>query len=165
MLTPEQMQKAKAALNREKSKKLIQQIKLHLYMNDVERAARWCLPFRMVHDRQYLPHEEPPNDYYGRPAPVIYDKTLHCIVPNPAAAPPITMDEALYHFTRHLAAVDLDQYGRGDWTGKPITQDEADRLKAMYQERQRDFVQNPDRYDTKVHPVQTDDLFDEVTNP
>ena len=165
MLTPEQMEKAKAALNREKSKKLVQRIKLHLYMNDIERAALWCLPFRMVHDRQYLPEEEPPGDYYGRPAPVIYDKTKHCMVTNPEAVPPITAEEAVFYFTRHLVAVDLDEYGRGDWTGKTIPQEEADRLKAKFQGRQRDFVRNPHKYDQERHPVRTDTLFDDATSP
>ena len=165
MLTPEQMDKAKAALQREKTKELVRRIMLHRYTQDIEKAERWCLPFKMVHDRQYLPDEEPPGDYYGRPAPVIYDKTKYCMVTNPEAGPPITKEKAIFYFTRHLVAVNLDEYGRGDWTGKTVTQEEADLLKAMFQGRQRDFVRNPHKYDQERHPVRTDTLFDDATSP
>lgn len=164
MLTDEQMTAARKALQETRTQKLIRKAKLHIYLQDIEKAERWCLPFRMVHDRQFIPNEEAPNDYYGRPLPMMYDRVSGCITRNPEAVPPITKEEAVYHFTRHLAAVDLDEYGRGDWTGRPTTQDEADRLKRMYQERQRDYIRNPGKYDTQCRPAQRT-LFDEMTSP
>ena len=49
-------------------------------------------------------------------------------------------------FTCFLNGIDFSVYRSWDWTGQPVTEQEAARLRAYYEGRQRDYLENPDRY-------------------
>lgn len=151
MLTDEQMQKAREALQERKSEELKRRVMLHLYRQDQENARRWQLPFRMVHRKEYPTGEVQPNDYYPHRSGIIIDGSG-----KPAKLPDaerITKETALYYFTRLLAAneANLMQYRNSDWTGEAITTAEAAEIREEYLKRIRDYKERPEKYDTQPH--------------
>lgn len=154
-MTPEQMEKAKAALADHRFRELQKRIALHHYRQDQEHARQWQLPFRMVHKREYIDNETAPNDFFPHRCGIIVDGSG-----KPAPIPDaerITPETALYFFTRHLAANEarLMQYKASDWTGTAITEEQAAEIRKTYLERIQDFRTHPERYDTEPHMLGT----------
>ena len=150
-MTPEQMEKAKQALADQNSQEIRKRILLKQYRADQERAERWRLPFRMVHRREYIDGEIPPNDFFPLLSRIGKDEQG-----NPYTLPdaePITPETALYFFTRHLAANmdNLMKYRPADWTGEAITEDKAEWYLQTYTARVSDFMEHPRQYDQQRH--------------
>lgn len=153
MLTDEQMIQARKALKEKKVEDLKRRIMLHIYRQDQQNARRWLLPFRMVHRREYIAAETPPNDFFPHRSGILVDGNG-----KPAPIPDaqrITPETALYFFTRHLAANEarLMQYKASDWTGTAITEEQAAEIRKTYLERIQDFRTHPERYDTEPHMI------------
>lgn len=158
-MTDEQMKKAQAALKDHHSRQLRKKILLRIYREDQQKAERWALPFRMIHRREFIPGEVPPNDFFphlsdiGRSA----DGSPYHI----ADARRITRQQAKYYFTRVLAHNEplITSYGASDWTGINISHDEAERQLQGYMERIRDFYEHPEKYDQTPHPLHKERYF------
>lgn len=153
MLTDEQMQKAREALQERKSEELKRRVMLHLYRQDQENARRWKLPFKMVHRKEYPSEETAPNDYYPHRSGIIIDGSG-----KPAKLPDaekLTEEAALYYFTRLLVWNEecLKDYRNADWTGEAITTAEAAEIRETYLKRIRDYKEHPERYDTQPHRI------------
>ena len=149
MLTDEQIQAARKALQERKGEDLKRRILLHQYKRDQENARKWQLPFRMIHRREYPPGEIPPNDYYPHRSGITVDGSGKP-VPLPDAER-ITKATALFYFTRLLAAneANLMQYRNSDWTGEAITTAEAAEIREEYLKRIRDYKAHPEQYNTQ----------------
>lgn len=152
-MTPEQMEKAKAALADHRFRELQKRIALHHYRQDQEHARQWQLPFRMVHKREYIDGEIAPNDFYPHRSGILVDGSG-----KPAPIPDaqrITPETALYFFTRLLVWNEerLKDYRNADWTGEAITTAEAAEIRETYLKRIRDYKEHPERYDTQPHRI------------
>lgn len=158
-MNDEQMKLAKIALRDYHAQQLRKRIMLRLYRLDQEKASRWRLPFKLIHDANYIPGECPASDYYPHLSDVgIDDAGNPCRIPD---AKRITPETALYYFTRILAyhEADLRTYGPADWTGVQIPTYEAEEQLQGYLARVEDFRLHPEQYDQGPHPLQIERYF------
>lgn len=158
-MTDEQMKKARAALKDHRSQQLRKKILLRIYREDQQKAERWALPFRLVHEAAFIPGECPPSDFFphlsdvGRAAD---GSPYH--IPD---ARRITSQEAVFFFTRFLVynMDNLTRYRPSDWTGEYISLEEAERQLQGYLARIQDFHDHPEKYDQTPHPLHKERYF------
>lgn len=148
MLTPEQMQKAREALQRKRSEDLTKKIMLRIYRQDQKTAAELHLPFRMIHKHEYPEGEVQPNLYYPNPSSVMIDTDTGKWIPVPENEK-LTDEDMDYWFTRFLTMIDIDGYSDSDLTGERIQPATAATIRDEYRRRIEDYYNNPDRYNTR----------------
>lgn len=174
--TPEQANKARAALKKQQEIKE-QQIKALLMRTVAKmRMGETCLPFRILLDLEKNNSSEvPPNAYYPRPAATWGTVSLRPPPPGNAEqreqfsndmnyqerlqrwqaadqAERWKPEEWPYLFARFLLAYDFDAFRNTDWTGDPIAESEAQSMRDYLKKLQQDAKEHPENYFLEPNP-------------
>ena len=165
-MTPEQREKAERAIFHKQVRDLLKRHALQRRNQCMRDVPFYGLPYRLLYDLNQLPEQVPLNHFYPRRAcssetkkraweavqaardsrGELTDEEVQKIRENIESADFTPEADRERLFTCFLNGVDFSAYRLWDWTGQPVTEQEAARLRAYYEGRQRDYLENPDRY-------------------
>lgn len=165
-MTPEQMKKAEAALRQQKIKEILQRHALERRDQCIKDVPFFGLPYRILYSLKQPPEQIPLSKYYpfraasaGTEAKIaealaearerqgdLSDAETQEIRERLEAVDYTPLDQRDYYFTPFLVGWDFSVFKDWDWTGNKVTETEAARLQEHYQQRQHDFLENPEKY-------------------
>lgn len=166
IMTPEQMKKAECAVFHQKIQNILKRHALERRNQCIEDVRFFNLPYRLLYDLQQPEGQIRLNHFYPRrrcssetekrarevvqearnSRSELSDTEIRKIRESIEAVDYTPEADRERLFTCFLVGVDFSAYCSWDWTGQPVTEQEADRLWAYYEGRQRDYLDNPDRY-------------------
>lgn len=161
-----QKEAAERALHRIEMDELMKRIALQHRTDCINDVHFYGLPYRLLYNLQQSPEQVPLNHFYPRRAcssetekrareavraardsrGELTDEEAQKIRENIESADYTPEADRERLFTCFLNGIDFSVYRSWDWTGQPVTEQEAARLRAYYEGRQRDYLENPDRY-------------------
>ena len=161
-----QKEAAERALHRFEMDELMKRIALRHRIDCINDVSFYGLPYRLLYDLEQSPEQVPLNHFYPRRAcssetkkraweavqaardsrGELTDEEVQKIRENIESADFTPEADRERLFTCFLNGIDFSVYRSWDWTGQPVTEQEAARLQAYYEGRQRDYLENPDRY-------------------
>lgn len=161
-----QKEAAERALHRVEMDELMKRIALRHRIDCINDVSFYGLPYRLLYDLEQSPEQVPLNHFYPRRAcssetkkraweavqaardsrGELTDEEVQKIRENIESADFTPEADRERLFTCFLNGVDFSAYRSWDWTGQPVTEQEAARLRAYYEGRQRDYLEKPDRY-------------------
>lgn len=161
-----QKEAAERALHRIEMDELMKRIALQHRTDCINDVHFYGLPYRLLYNLQQPPEQVPLNHFYPRRAcssetekraweavqaardsrGELTDEEVQKIRENIESADFTPEADRERLFTCFLNGIDFSVYRSWDWTGQPVTEQEAARLRAYYEGRQRDYLENPDRY-------------------
>lgn len=161
-----QKEAAERALHRVEMDELMKRIALRHRIDCINDVSFYGLPYRLLYDLEQSPEQVPLNHFYPRRAcssetkkraweavqaargsrGELTDEEVQKIRENIESADFTPEADRERLFTCFLNGIDFSVYRSWDWTGQPVTEQEAARLQAYYEGRQRDYLENPDRY-------------------
>lgn len=161
-----QKEAAERALHRVEMDELMKRIALRHRIDCINDVSFYGLPYRLLYDLKQSPEQVPLNHFYPRRAcssetkkraweavqaardsrGELTDEEVQKIRENIESADFTPEADRERLFTCFLNGIDFSVYRSWDWTGQPVTEQEAARLQAYYEGRQRDYLENPDRY-------------------
>lgn len=169
-MTPEQMEKAERALHKAKMQEIQKRLALSRRMDCIANVGFYNLPFRILYSLRQEPDEVPLSRFYPHRAAraetearvkkaltearerqgELSDEEIQEIRERLETADYTPQDQRDYYFTPFLAGWDFSTFKNWDWTGNRITETEAARLRHYYTERQKMYMENPERYSPPV---------------
>lgn len=161
-----QKEAAERALHRVEMDELMKRIALQRRIDCINDVSFYGLPYRLLYNLDQPPEEVRLNKYYPRrkcssetekrareavqaardSRGELTDEEVQKIRENIESADYTPEADRERFFTCFLNGIDFSAYRLWDWTGQPVTEQEAARLQAYYEGRQRDYLENPDRY-------------------
>lgn len=161
-----QKEAAERALHRVEMDELMKRIALRHRIDCINDVSFYGLPYRLLYDLEQSPEQVPLNHFYPRRAcssetkkraweavqaardsrGELTDEEVQKIRENIESADYTPEADRERLFTCFLNGIDFSVYRSWDWTGQPVTEQETARLQAYYEGRQRDYLENPDRY-------------------
>ena len=161
-----QKEAAERALHRVEMDELMKRIALRHRIDCINDVSFYGLPYRLLYDLEQSPEQVPLNHFYPRRAcssetkkraweavqaardsrGELTDEEVQKTRENIESADFTPEADRERLFTCFLNGIDFSVYRSWDWTGQPVTEQEAARLQAYYEGRQRDYLENPDRY-------------------
>lgn len=165
-MTPEQREKAERAIFHKQVRDLLKRHALQHRNKCMRDVPFYSLPYRLLYDLEQPPEQVPLNHFYPRRACSsetekraweavqaardsrgdLSDEEIQKIRENIESADYTPEADRERLFTCFLNGIDFSVYRSWDWTGQPVTEQETARLQAYYEGRQRDYLENPDRY-------------------
>ena len=165
-MTPEQREKAERAIFHKQVRDLLKRHALQRRNQCVRDVPFYGLPYRLLYDLELPPEQILLNRFYPRrkcssetekrareavraardSRGELTDEEAQKIRENIESADYTPEADRERLFTCFLNGIDFSVYRSWDWTGQPVTEQEAARLQAYYEGRQRDYLENPDRY-------------------
>lgn len=165
-MTPEQMEKAEAALRRQKIKEILQRHALERRNQCIKDVPFFGLPYRILFSLETPPNQIPLSRFYPYRAcrketeekiraalqrereqtGELSEERIKEIQERLEAVDYTPAERRNFYFTPFLAGWDFPNFKNWDWTGNKIPQSEAVRLQEHYQRRQHDFLGNPEKY-------------------
>lgn len=169
-MTPEQMEKAERALHKAKMQEIQKRLALSRRMDCIANVGFYNLPFRILYSLRQEPDEVPLSRFYPHRAARaetearvkkaltearerqgdLSEVEARAIQERLETADYTPQDQRDYYFTPFLAGWDFSTFKNWDWTGNRITETEAARLRHYYTERQKMYMENPERYSPPV---------------
>lgn len=169
-MTPEQREKAERALHKAKMQEIQKRLALSRRMDCIEGVPFYNLPFRILYSLRQEPDEVPLSRFYPHRAARaetearvkkaltearerqgdLSEVEARAIQERLETADYTPQDQRDYYFTPFLAGWDFSTFKNWDWTGNRITETEAARLRHYYTERQKMYMENPERYSPPV---------------
>lgn len=165
-MTLEQMEKAEAALRRQKIKEILQRHALERRNQCIKDVPFFGLPYRILFSLDTPPDWIPLSRFYPYRARrketeekirealrmereqsgEISDERLDEIRTSIESRDYTPPDQREYYFTPFLSGWDFSTFRDWDWTGNRVTKTEADRLRRYYTERQGLYEDHPERF-------------------
>lgn len=162
-MTEQQRKAAEEALSQIKIDEIIKRTALTKRNDCIKDVFFYKLPYRVLYDLKqpieevsinyFYPHREYSKEICARiqeakreNGGTLEEEAIKAI--ESAEYTPESLRE--YYFTCFLAGVDFETFRTWDWTGEMIDEAEAAVLKAYYEARQRDFLENPDKYASRA---------------
>lgn len=161
-----QKEAAERALHRVEMDELMKRIALRHRIDCINDVSFYGLPYRLLYDLEQPSEQIPLTRFYPRrkcssetekrareavraardSRGELTDEEAQKIRENIESADYTPEADRERLFTCFLNGIDFSVYRSWDWTGQPVTEQEAARLQAYYEGRQRDYLENPDRY-------------------
>lgn len=165
-MTPEQMEKAERALHKAKMQEIQKRLALSRRMDCIEGVPFYNLPFRVLYSLKQSADQIELNRFYPHRAASaaieakisetlaearerqgdLLEAETRAIQERLETADYTPQDQRDYYFTPFLAGWDFSTFKNWDWTGNKIPSAEADRLRQYYTERQKMYMENPEKY-------------------
>lgn len=165
-MTPEQMEKAERALHKAKMQEIQKRLALSRRMDCIEGVPFYNLPFRVLYSLKQPADQIELNRFYPHRAASaaieakisetlaearerqgdLLEAETRAIQERLETADYTPQDQRDYYFTPFLAGWDFSTFKNWDWTGNKIPSAEADRLRQYYTERQKMYMENPEKY-------------------
>lgn len=165
-----QKEAAERALHRVEMDELMKRIALQHREDCIQNVEFFGLPFRILYSlnqsesqiplSKFYPYraaraetEEAVNEAVQREreqAGKLSDERMNEIRTAIESIDYTPQDQRDYYFTPFLAGWDFSTFKNWDWTGNRITETEAARLRHYYTERQKMYMENPERYSPPV---------------
>lgn len=169
-MTPEQMEKAERALHKAKMQEIQKRLALSRRMDCIEGVPFYNLPFRVLYSLKQSADEVPLSRFYPHRAARaetearvkkaltearerqgdLSEAEARAIQKEIESIDYTPQDQRDYYFTPFLADWDFSSFKIWDWTGNKIPSAEAARLRQHYTERQKMYMENPERYSPPV---------------
>lgn len=169
-MTEQQMEAAERALHKAKMQEIQKRLALSRRMDCIEGVPFYNLPFRILYSLRQEPDEVPLSRFYPHRAARaetearvkkaltearerqgdLSEVEARAIQERLETADYTPQDQRDYYFTPFLAGWDFSTFKNWDWTGNRITETEAARLRHYYTERQKMYMENPERYSPPV---------------
>lgn len=161
-----QKEAAERALHRVEMDELMKRIALQHRTDCINDVHFYGLPYRLLYNLQQPPEQVPLNHFYPRRAcssetekraweavqaardsrGELTDEEVQKIRENIESADFTPEADRERLFTCFLEGWDFSAFKIWDWTGNRITAEEADRLRAYYAERQKQYQDHPERF-------------------
>lgn len=165
-----QREAAERALHRVEMNELMKSAALKHRNQCVKDVSFFGLPFRILYSLRQEPDEVPLSRFYPHRAARaetearvkkaltearerqgdLSEVEARAIQERLETADYTPQDQRDYYFTPFLAGWDFSTFKNWDWTGNRITETEAARLRHYYTERQKMYMENPERYSPPV---------------
>ncbi|WP_373132988.1 hypothetical protein [Clostridium sp. M62/1] len=161
-----QKEAAERALHRVEMDELMKRIALQHREDCIQNVEFFGLPFRVLYSlnqsesqiplSKFYPYraaraetEEAVNEAMQREreqAGKLSDERMNEIRTNIESIDYTPADQREYYFTAFLTGWDFSHFKNWDWTGNRIPESEANRLRQYYTERQKMYMENPEKY-------------------
>lgn len=165
-MTPEQMEKAETALRRQRIKEIQRRYALEHRNQCIKDVPFFGLPYRILYSLETPADQIELNKFYPYRAcrketeekirtdlqrereqtGELSEERTKEIQERLEAADYTPQDQRDYYFTPFLAGWDFSTFKNWDWTGNRIMETEAARLRQYYTERQKMYMENPEKY-------------------
>lgn len=165
-----QKEAAERALHRVEMDELMKRIALRHRIDCINDVSFYGLPYRLLYDLEQSADEVPLSRFYPHRAARaetearvkkaltearerqgdLSEAEARAIQERLETADYTPQDQRDYYFTPFLAGWDFSTFKNWDWTGNRITETEAARLRHYYTERQKMYMENPERYSPPV---------------
>lgn len=165
-MTEQQMTAAERALHKAKMQEIQKRLALSRRMDCIEGVPFYNLPFRVLYSLKQSADEVPLSRFYPHRAARaetearvkkaltearerqgdLLEAETRAIQERLETADYTPQDQRDYYFTPFLAGWDFSTFKNWDWTGNKIPSAEADRLWQYYTERQKMYMENPEKY-------------------
>lgn len=169
-MTPEQMAKAERAIHRKQIQDILRRHALERRNQCIKDVSFFGLPFRVLYSLQQPPDQTPLSRFYPFRACSaetearvkkaltearerqgdLSEAEARAIQKEIESIDYTPQDQRDYYFTPFLADWDFSSFKIWDWTGNKIPSAEAARLRQHYTERQKMYMENPERYSPPV---------------
>ena len=169
-MTEQQMTAAERALHKAKMQEIQKRLALSRRMDCIANVGFYNLPFCILYSLRQEPDEVPLSRFYPHRAARaetearvkkaltearerqgdLSEVEARAIQERLETADYTPQDQRDYYFTPFLAGWDFSTFKNWDWTGNRITETEAARLRHYYTERQKMYMENPERYSPPV---------------
>lgn len=174
-MTPEQMAKAERAIHRKQIQDILRRHALERRNQCIKDVSFFGLPFRVLYSLQQPPDQIPLLRFYPFRAcsaetearvkealeearerrGELPDEEIQAIRERLEATDHTPGADQERLFTCFLEGWDFSTFKNWDWTGNKIPEEEADRLRAYYTERQKQYQDHPERFSPPA--LKTDD--------
>lgn len=165
-MTPEQMAKAERAIHRKQIQDILRRHALERRNQCIKDVSFFGLPFRVLYSLQQPPDQTPLSRFYPFRAcsaetearvkealeearerrGELPDEEIQAIRERLEARDYTPEADRKQLFTCFLEGWDFSTFKNWDWTGNRITAEEADRLRAYYTDRQKQYQDHPERF-------------------
>lgn len=165
-----QKEAAERALHRVEMDELMKRIALRHRIDCINDVSFYGLPYRLLYDLQQPPDQTPLSRFYPFRACSaetearvkkaleearerqgdLSEAEARAIQKEIESIDYTPQDQRDYYFTPFLADWDFSSFKIWDWTGNKIPSAEAARLRQHYTERQKMYMENPERYSPPV---------------
>lgn len=165
-MTPEQMAKAERAIHRKQIQDILRRHALERRNQCIKDVSFFGLPFRVLYSLQQPPDQTPLSRFYPFRAcsaeteartkealvearerqDELSDEEIQAIRERLEATDYTPEADRERLFTCFLQGWDFTAFKIWDWTGNKIPEEEADRLRAYYTERQKQYQDHPERF-------------------
>lgn len=169
-MTPEQREKAERAIFRKQVRDILKRHALEHRNQCIQDISFYDLPFRTLYSLSQPESQIPLSKFYPfRAARAETEEQINEALQREREQTGKLSDERMneirtaiesidytpedmrdYYFTPFLAGWDFSSFKVWDWTGDKIPSAEADRLRQHYTERQKMYMENPERYSPPV---------------
>lgn len=165
-MTPEQMAKAERAIHRKQIQDILRRHALERRNQCIKDVSFFGLPYRVLYSLQQPPDQMPLSRFYPFRAcsaetearvnealkearerrGELPDEEIQAIRERLEARDYTPEADRKQLFTCFLEGWDFSTFKNWDWTGNRITAEEADRLRAYYTDRQKQYQDHPERF-------------------
>lgn len=165
-----QKEAAERALHRVEMDELMKRIALRHRIDCINDVSFYGLPYRLLYDLEQSADEVPLSRFYPHRAARaetearvkkaltearerqgdLSEAEARAIQKEIESIDYTPQDKRDYYFTPFLADWDFSSFKIWDWTGNKIPSAEAARLRQHYTERQKMYMENPERYSPPV---------------
>lgn len=165
-----QKEAAERALHRVEMDELMKRIALRHRIDCINDVSFYGLPYRLLYDLEQSADEVPLSRFYPHRAARaetearvkkaltearerqgdLSEAEARAIQKEIESIDYTPQDQRDYYFTPFLADWDFSSFKIWDWTGNKIPSAEAARLRQHYTERQKMYMENPERYSPPV---------------
>lgn len=165
-MTPEQMAKAERAIHRKQIQDILRRHALERRNQCIKDVSFFGLPYRVLFSLDQPPDQTPLSRFYPFRAcsaetearvkealeearerrGELPDEEIQAIRERLEARDYTPEADRKQLFTCFLEGWDFSTFKNWDWTGNRITAEEADRLRAYYTDRQKQYQDHPERF-------------------
>lgn len=165
-MTPEQMAKAERAIHRKQIQDILRRHALERRNQCIKDVSFFGLPYRVLYSLQQPPDQTPLSRFYPfRACSAETEARVKKALEEARERQGELSDEEIQEIRERLEAIDytpeadrerlfacflegwdFSTFKSWDWTGNRITAEEADRLRAYYTERQKQYQDHPERF-------------------
>lgn len=165
-MTPEQMAKAERAIHRKQIQDILRRHALERRNQCIKDVSFFGLPYRVLFSLDQPPDQTPLSRFYPFRAcsaetearvkealeearerrGELPDEEIQAIRERLEARDYTPEADRKQLFTCFLEGWDFSTFKSWDWTGNRITAEEADRLRAYYTDRQKQYQDHPERF-------------------
>lgn len=169
-MTPEQMAKAERAIHRKQIQDILRRHALERRNQCIKDVSFFGLPFRVLYSLQQPPDQTPLSRFYPfRACSAETEARVKEALEEARERQGELSDEEIQEIRERLEAIDytpeadrerlfacflegwdFSTFKSWDWTGNKIPSAEAARLRQHYTERQKMYMENPERYSPPV---------------
>lgn len=165
-MTPEQMAKAERAIHRKQIQDILRRHALERRNQCIKDVSFFGLPFRVLYSLDQPPDQTPLSRFYPfRACSAETGARVNEALKEARERQGELSDEEIQEIRERLEAIDytpeadrerlftcflegwdFQNFRLWDWTGNKIPEEEADRLRAYYTDRQKQYQDHPERF-------------------